>query len=107
MTCFIREDSQDKIPDLFLDSDKVILFTHKERMEDLAVLAGLFQSRTQARKNGWSGSIPAGWSEHGSKKNRIYIYNEEYSVHIWNHPMWELFDITDGRIIDWSYRGEI
>lgn len=31
--------------------------------QDVAVSVGLFPSRTQAGKNGWSGLVPPGWTE--------------------------------------------
>ena len=41
--------------------------------DDLAVLLGQMPSKSQARKNGWSGEIPHGYSEMKRKFHRFYI----------------------------------
>ena len=48
------------------------------KMEHLAVEAELFPSLGQARKNGWSGDIPHGYTEKkrlGKMKKSIFIHN--------------------------------
>lgn len=51
-------------------------FSKGATMEDLMVEAGKFPSRGQARKNGWGGPIPFGYShiKVGSGKNRTDFY---------------------------------
>jgi hypothetical protein len=56
------------------DQDIIIRSSSKD-MEDLAVEAGLFPSRGQARKNGFCGTIPWGLSMLGTKKNRFWVWN--------------------------------
>jgi len=54
---------------IWLDGDK--------DMWDILVIAGVFPSRTQARKNGRAREIPEGWTDQrmGKLKHRICILN--------------------------------
>lgn len=67
--------------DLVLDhfwnpNDDGILFFNAEisSMEELAVLAGIFPSRGQARKNGMTGEIPKGIWLLGTKKKKVWVW---------------------------------
>lgn len=44
---------------------------------DALVLAGIFSSRTQARKAGWAPGWPSGWTDMivGKKRTRICVWN--------------------------------
>lgn len=47
-------------------------------MAHIAVEMGLFPSAGQARKNGWNGEIPSGYTERkglGKMKKNLYIHN--------------------------------
>ena len=71
-------------------------FTSFERvdistMEELGVLAGIFPSKGQAKKNGFIGPIPTGINLLGSKKTKVWV---------WNHPNpskkeWRRFHIRE------------
>ena len=98
---FCKTDEEKSGRELFLDTDELTFFGNGSDMSDLACMAGLFPSRNQARKNGYSGYIPSGWSEHGSKKNRFYIWNPQYDDHVWKHPCWKIYDLTEEGP-DWS-----
>lgn len=54
-------------------------FTKDDTLEDLMVRCGKFPSKGQARKNGWGGPIPFGYSHliigSGRKRLDIYILN--------------------------------
>jgi hypothetical protein len=45
-------------------------------LADVLVQFGIFQSKGQARKNGWGGEIPLGWSEItvGKLKHTFWIW---------------------------------
>ena len=62
--------------DFFADEDEVVKMPTDSKWEDVAVLAGIFPSKGQARKNQWGGEIPAGWSEKmfGKRKKFIFIH---------------------------------
>ena len=60
-------------------------------MEELGVLAGIFPSKGQAKKNNFVGPIPIGINLLGSKKTKIWV---------WNHPNpskkeWRRFHIRE------------
>lgn len=78
---FCKEGSEREAEELGLENLKILHNGHD--LADVSVMAGIFSSKTQARKNGYYGPIPCGYSEHGSRKNRIYIWNPEYDDHIW------------------------
>lgn len=50
------------------------LVTEKNNMADILVELGLAESKTWARKNGWSKELPPGLSMHRFGKNRIEIW---------------------------------
>lgn len=67
--------------DLVLDhfwnpnTDGDLLFNAKiETLEDLAVLAEIFPSKGQARKNGVTGEIPFGIHLLGTKKKKVWVW---------------------------------
>ena len=57
-----------------------VWFDHEFTMADVAVTTGKFPSKNQARKNGWDGDIPLGFTEKtlgkNAKKAHIWILNE-------------------------------
>lgn len=63
---FIHENNPDTDRDLFFGpltaTDQFHVFDDTFRMDDIAVVAGLFPSKNQARKNGWAGDIPSGFT---------------------------------------------
>lgn len=75
---------QDNDRNFFSPNDKIALIPTQADMFDILVIAGIWPSKNQARKN-WSGekSIPVGWTDITlGKKNRTRIC-------IWNpapHP---------------------
>lgn len=49
--------------------------------EDVAVAAGFFPSRTQARKNGWIGEVPAGFGQRRFGKGRgVWFFNSSAAI---------------------------
>ena len=59
--------------------DKFITIDDEWKLEDIAVACEIFQSKTQARKNGWNGELKDGWSEFRSitkKKISIFVLNK-------------------------------
>ncbi len=46
-----------------------------ETLEELFVLAGIFKSKGQARKNNFSGEIPEGINMLGTKKKKFWVWN--------------------------------
>lgn len=71
-TCFASE-RRGRDPQLWEDNDEVFIFPDDWTMADLAVVAGKAPSKNQAKKNGWGGEIPYGWTEKKSGKTIIYI----------------------------------
>lgn len=59
------------------DDDMVLKLAPSATMVDVVVEAGIFNSRGEAKRNGWLKPIPAGFSEHviGKLKRRIAILN--------------------------------
>ena len=57
--------------------DVFIKFTDKWKMADILVTVGIFPSRTQARKNGFTSDIAPGFSmvKVGKEKHTIHILN--------------------------------
>ena len=65
---------------LFFDSldtnDKICKFLPNEfTMEDMAVATGFFNSKTQARKNGWTGPVPLGFHSCKCNKKTVWWFN--------------------------------
>lgn len=71
---FIHGDLPESDIQLFgLDSPKKL---HAKTWQDLAVECGVFQSKGQAKKNGWQGEIPSGFSQRtAGKKGVITVLN--------------------------------
>ena len=65
---------EDCLPAIF-DSEPCASLFEEARMEDLAVLSGLFKSKGDARKNGFSGPIPWGLNLLGTKRRRVWVWN--------------------------------
>jgi hypothetical protein len=77
---FIKTDREtDK--DLFFgplkEDDQFIDILNNWSMADIMFLAGIFKSKTEARKNGWNKSIEKGFSDFyaGKLRTRITILN--------------------------------
>lgn len=73
--------SDEKDRDLFfgpLDKEEFINIEEKDIMAHLMVKAGIFNSVSDARRNGWDKPIPSGFSDLrvGKKKTRITIFKE-------------------------------
>ena len=60
-----------------MDNGEEIVFSDATDMEALAAEAGIFPSKSQARKNGFSGPIPFGVNFFGTKKpgKRFWVWN--------------------------------
>lgn len=58
------------------ETDTFATFDETWDMADIAVKAGKFPSRGQARKNGWDGPVPLGFSTHyiGQNAKRVGIF---------------------------------
>jgi hypothetical protein len=72
----------------FTQEDSIEMQPHW-KMEHIAAEIGLFPSLGQARKNGWSGDIPFGYTEIrriGKMKKSLFIHNppEQFI----NDPEW-------------------
>src|SRR3989344_9600605 len=87
---FIMETSDDGhnfiIGGKFLDDKRIffgdgdaILLASTASWEDVAIAAGFFASRSQARKSGWAGEIPTGWTERGFGK----IKSNKFKSGVW------------------------
>lgn len=57
--------------------DKWILFGPEHKQEDLALAAGFFKSKSEAKRNGWGGPIKDGYEEgtFGKGRTRFWIMN--------------------------------
>lgn len=91
---FCRSGEEESGKELGLENP--VLFSFSDRIEDLAVRAGLFSSKTQARKNGYSGLIPTGYSEHGSRKNRSYVWNPTFGPDVYDFPGYDSYLLFEG-----------
>jgi len=60
-----------------MEAEEAIVFTPAQDMESLAVLAGLFSSKGQARRNGFRGPVPHGLGWYGFRKphRRFWVWN--------------------------------
>jgi hypothetical protein len=70
----------DLVQEFFLDAGedmKNVTRSTASSMEELLVVAGIFTSKGQARKAGFTGTIPPGIHLLGTKKNRFWC---------WTHP---------------------
>jgi hypothetical protein len=59
---------------LFDEEQGVVLMPPEAMAADLMAHLGLFPSKGQARKNGWPGAIPDGWSELRAGKNLVFVW---------------------------------
>ena len=58
-----------------LHSSDEIVITEMKTLEELAVVAAIFPSKTRARKNNFHGPVPHGLSWFGTKKRRFWVWN--------------------------------
>ena len=85
---FVHESHRDS-PDVIesflgpLDEGEPLAFVWFDQADwsDVAVSIGLFPSKSQARKNGWSGELPGGLSHRQQKKGKfvkrdVWVLNE-------------------------------
>jgi len=63
-----------KDTELFFGDEHVEHLPNIFKWEDVAIIAGFFPSKSQARKNGWFGEIRDGWSERGFGKIRKDLF---------------------------------
>lgn len=65
--------------EVFLEDSRTVHFHFDELQtwEDMAVFLQLQPSKSQARKNGWTGAIPWGYSELHRKLSWFYVLNLE------------------------------
>lgn len=64
--------------------EEFCFFWNRMTLEECAVYIGAFPSRSQARKNGFSGPIPMGFAEHtiGKRKFWTFIPIKEETVNV-------------------------
>ncbi len=55
-----------------------IVFNDKWTMADIVVAAGIFPSKSQAKKNGWDKPIEKGWSQFVLTKRKIKVFILNY-----------------------------
>jgi hypothetical protein len=72
--CFVSKSGEQDIKNLFLETDKIHIFEENFDFGSLAVIAGFFDSKNQARKNGWDGKIPKGWGSKKFGKQKIEVF---------------------------------
>jgi len=78
---FVHEDVSLTDLNLFMapihPEEEFVRFDNSWTMAQVVVHVGLFQSLTQARKNGFNKPIPSGFSQHvmGKKKTTVFILN--------------------------------
>jgi hypothetical protein len=63
-----------------IDNTDDIIFSDATELEELAVAAGIFPSKTRARNNKFSGPIPWGVNFFGTKKRRFWVWNPKPST---------------------------
>lgn len=84
---FCQEDAKDDAfgpSGIFPDNEKVIFYPKDiTTVEDLLFLAGAFSSKSQARKNGFTGPIQKGYSQKDTGNLRYYIWNPKYTRQEW------------------------
>jgi len=80
---FIHEDASiDDITSLFGDMEGKLELVNEEwgtindetKLEDIVIRMGVFKSKSQARKNNWSGEIPMGFREWKIGKKHFWTY---------------------------------
>ena len=78
--CFMIKDNpynrNDDIKSLF-DESEIIYLEQNNNMSDVVAIAGIYDSKSQAKKDGWNKPIEDGYSEFviGKLKTKIYIWN--------------------------------
>ncbi len=82
MLHFVVDNDENPVPDrdielVFgpLDGSEQIVRVQTDDLATMAVDAGLFSSRSQARKNGLEGPAPHGCNRIGTKKRRFWVWN--------------------------------
>jgi hypothetical protein len=60
----------------FMDDDVIVHLDGVHTWQDIAVQCGFFDSKGQAKKNGWEGEIPSGWNERsfGPPTRRKFVF---------------------------------
>ncbi len=58
-----------------LDGTEEVVNLEHDDLATMAVEAGIFKSKTEARKNGLSGPCPHGLWQFGTKKRRFWVWN--------------------------------
>ena len=77
---FVHESvSDDEIETLFGpfspgEREAIVRFDGVLNLEEVSVAMGKFKSKTQARKNGWTGEVQPGYIEHKVGKTRFWTY---------------------------------
>jgi hypothetical protein len=71
MTDFVL---QSDIAMLFDEEDGIVVVSKETTAAELMCTLGIFLSKGQARKNGWPGPIPDGWSELRPGKHVVFIW---------------------------------
>lgn len=72
----VREDTpKDLIEAFFPKREKILLFSSRWRWEEIGFALGLFDSKSAAKKSGWSGKISEGFNQKKVKKMQNIIYS--------------------------------
>lgn len=82
-----REEVEDLLPAMFceigVETPPInLVFSQAQNLEALAVEAGLFPSKGQARKNGFSGPFPWGLRLLGTKHRRFWVWNPKPTTEV-------------------------
>jgi len=62
----------------FFEDDEIQFLPTETDMAEIAWRLGLFPSKTAARKQGWAGEIPPGWTDRrglGKLRKNLFIWN--------------------------------
>ncbi len=59
---------------------ELFVLDNSTKLEDLAVLANIFPSKNQARKNGWSGELSVGIHCKSTKKNWVWWWKAPENI---------------------------
>ena len=64
---------------LFCPEDKIIFLEQNMTMADVLVIAGIYPTKSKAKKDGWFKPIPLGWFDEyiGKRRTRISIWNPD------------------------------
>jgi hypothetical protein len=66
--------------DFFLDTDEIKSLPLTTKWEDIAVEIGLFKSKSDAKRNNFSGDIPEGWNEGTAKGGKLFVFIHKQSL---------------------------